>query len=114
MPAAVLVRLIFWLWFGAAVAAGHFLLLQRLPAPATQGILFGLTALLLFGYFRIRAVRAWADARDLRALVLLHLTRFVGIYLLVLHHRGELPRDFAVPAGIGDIIVATFALPVAF
>src|SRR6185436_4039461 len=37
----------------------------------------------------------------------------VGIYFLVLHQRGELPRAFAVPGGIGDIIIATFALPVA-
>jgi hypothetical protein len=114
MSTGLIVRLLFWLWFGTAVAAGHFLWLQRLPPFGIQAIIFGLIALVLLAYFRVAAVRAWTDALDLRALVLLHVTRFVGIYFLVLHQRGELPRAFAVPAGFGDIIVAAMALPVAF
>jgi hypothetical protein len=78
-----------------------------------QAVIFGLTALVLSSYFRLGPVRRWVDALDLRTLVLLHTTRFVGIYFLILHERGELPRAFAVPGGIGDIIVATMALPVA-
>jgi hypothetical protein len=39
----------------------------------------------------------------------LHLTRFVGAYFLVLYGRGELPYAFAVPGGIGDIVVASLA-----
>jgi hypothetical protein len=74
----------------------------------------GLSALLLLAYFRLATVRAWVDALDLRTLVLLHVTRFVGLYFLVLSRRGVLPSDFAVPGGIGDIIVATLALVVVF
>lgn len=114
MSAALIVRLLFWLWFGTAVAAGHFLWLQRLPPVGVQAIILGLVAVVLLAYFRVAAVRAWVDAIDLRGLVLLHVTRFVGIYFLVLYQRGELPRGFAVPAGFGDIVVATMALPVAF
>lgn len=113
MPAALLVRLFFWLWFAAAAAAGHFLLLQRLPPQSIPGIVLTLTAVLLVLYFRVAPVRAWVDALDLRTLVLLHVTRFVGIYFLVLYQNGVLPRAFAVPAGLGDILVATMALPVA-
>jgi hypothetical protein len=69
--------------------------------------------LLVYLYFRVAALREWADSLDLRAIVLFHLSRFVGIYFLVLNHRGELPRAFAVDGGNGDIVVATFALPVA-
>src|SRR5205814_1902747 len=36
-----------------------------------------------------------------------------GIAFLILYRQGQLPYAFAVPGGIGDIIVATFALPVA-
>ena len=114
MPIALVVRLVFWLWFAAALVVGQQRLLQRLSPPAVQGVLFGLTALLLLAYFRLAALRAWVDALDLRALLRLHLLRFVGIYFLVLYRRGELPYAFAVPGGYGDIVVATLALPIMF
>ena len=114
MPTSLVVRFVFWLWFGLAVLAGQRLALQRIPPPAVQGILFALTALLLLAYFRLAALRTWVDGLDLRAIVLLHLTRFIGLYFLLLYRRGELPRDFAVPGGFGDIVVAVFALPVVF
>jgi hypothetical protein len=114
MPVSFLVRVAFWIWFGSAIAAGHFLVLQRIPPFALPGIIFGLTAVLVLAYFRVTPLRTWVDSLDLRLLVLVHLTRFVGIYFLVLFQRGELPRAFAVPGGIGDIIVATMVLPVAF
>lgn len=113
MPISIVIRLVAWLWFGAAILAGHFLLLQRLPPAAVQGIIVGLTVALLLSYFRWPALRAWVDALDLRLLVLFHVTRFVGAYFLVLYRRGELPYDFAVPGGIGDVVVAALALPVA-
>lgn len=113
MLVSLLARLFFWIWFGAALAAGHFLVLRRLSPTATPAILLFLTALLLFAYFRVAMVRAWVDALDLRILVLVHVTRFVGIYFLMLHRDGLLPYAFAVPGGIGDILVATMAVPVA-
>ena len=113
MPTALVVRLVFWLWFGAAFFAGQQGLLLRLPAFAIPALVIGLTILLLIAYFRLGLVRTWVDALDLRSLVLLHITRYVGIYFLVLYRRGQLPYDFAVPGGIGDIIVAALALPIA-
>ena len=110
----MLLRFALWIWFFAAVAAGHFLLLQRLPPAGVQGILFALTALLLVAYFRVSAVRSAIDRLDLRAVVLLHVTRFVGFYFLELYKRGELPYAFAVPGGWGDIIVAGLAILVVF
>jgi hypothetical protein len=114
MSAAIAVRFVLWTWFAAAVAAGHFLLLQRLPAFAAPGILLTLTAATLLAYFRIGPLRLWVDGLDLGRLVLLHVTRFVGVYFLYLYQRGELPRAFAVSGGIGDIVVATLALAVVF
>lgn len=104
------IRIGIWTWLLAAVFVSYFQVLARLPLPAVQGILFLLTALLLAGYFKLGGLRAWLDSLDLRALVLFHLTRFVGIYFLLLYERGQLPYDFAVRGGWGDIIVASFAL----
>ncbi|HWA85248.1 MAG TPA: hypothetical protein VG710_03410 [Opitutus sp.] len=108
------VRAILWLWFFAAVAVSQFAVLQRLPRPAIQGLIIAITAALVLAYRRIPPLRTWIDAIDLRALVLLHATRFVGFYFLLLYQRSELPYAFAVPAGIGDILVAALALAVAF
>lgn len=113
MPTSLVVRIVLWTWFGAAVAAGHFLLLQRFPPFAVPVIVLGLAALAVYACFRSDALHAFVLAIDLRTLVLLHVTRFVGLYFLVLHQRGELPGAFALPAGIGDLVVATMALPVA-
>ena len=113
MPVSFLVRLFFWIWFGAAIAAGHFLVLQRVPPVGMPLITVALAALLMLVYARISLVRTWVDSLDLRVLVLLHVTRFFGAYLLVLFQRGELPRAFAVTGGVTDIIVATMALPIA-
>lgn len=114
MLAPLLARLFFWLWFGAALAAGHFLLLQRVPPASLPALAAALAALFALVGLRLGAVRAWLDAVDLRLLVLVHLTRFTGLYLLDLGRDGVLGRAFALPTGIVDLVVATMALPVAF
>ena len=114
MPTPLAIRIAFWLWIFAAVGLSQTGLLQRWPWPALPGILFALTGLLILAYRSIAAFREWVEALDLRGLVLVHLTRLVGLYFLVLYRRGELPYSFAVPGGIGDIVVATFALVIVF
>lgn len=114
MAVSLLIRLLFWLWFGGALAAGHFLLLQRVSALALPALTLFLAAIPVLAYLRVESIRTWVDTLDLRALVLLHVTRFAAIYLLVLHQRGEVPRALVVPGALGDIIVAVMALPVAF
>lgn len=105
-------RIAVWLWLLAALFAGNSSVLERLPMPAIQGILFALTGICLACYFKIQALKAWVDHLDLRALVALHVTRFVGFYFLILYQRGELPYAFAVPGGWGDIVVAALAIVV--
>src|SRR5262249_56166012 len=76
-----------------------------------QVVLAGLTALLLAAVVVRPRFRRWLAALDLRWLVAVHLTRFVGFYLLLLYYRdAALPRAFAVPGGWGDVVVATLAL----
>jgi len=109
-PLPLTLRIGLWLWLIAALVAGRLQWLATLPRPALQGIIFGLTGLILLLYFKARPLRQWVDDLDLRALVFFHVTRFVGIYFLLLYQRGELPYAFAVPGGWGDIVVATGAL----
>lgn len=97
-------------WVLLALFIGEMQLLGMVPLPGVQVILFSLTALVLFSYWRMAPARAFIDSVPIRALVLFHLTRFVGIYFLVLYARGELPYAFAVPGGWGDIAVAVGAV----
>ena len=46
----------------------------------------------------------------LHTLIALHLTRFVGFYFMVCASRGRIPAAWAIPAGIGDNLVAAGAV----
>jgi hypothetical protein len=84
-------------------------LLRNVRPPGPQIVIIGLTSALIVTYWLSTSFRDWLKALDRRAIVALHLTRFVGFYFLWLYGRGELPYRFAVPGGWGDIIVATGA-----
>jgi len=99
------------LWLLTAVYLGASGRVATWRPPIPQIVLGGLTALVLVAVVALPRFRRWVRALDLRWLVALHLTRFVGIYFLVLYYRdGALPYAFAVPGGWGDILVATLAL----
>jgi len=97
-------------WFVVAFglgAAGGF---KDIRPPLPQIILAMLTAAVLILFWTPTPFRRWALAVDPRALVLIHVTRFVGFYFLWLYSRGELPWAFAVPGGWGDVAVAATAI----
>jgi hypothetical protein len=102
------------LWFGLTVAMGATGVAANLHPPLSQAVLAVLTAALLVVFWKGAAFRVWIMALPMPVLLLPHASRFVGIYFLVLYARGELPYDFAVPGGWGDIITATAALALAF
>src|SRR5262249_27533522 len=97
-------------WLAAATALGASGVLRALRPPAPQVVLLGLTVLVVVLGLARPTLRTWLMTVDERLLVGFHLTRFVGVYFLVLYGRGELPFDFAVPGGWGDIVVAVLAL----
>ena len=101
------------LWFFVSFLAGVLGFTSSLVLPAPQIILFGLVVLLILLFLFLQPFKSWCLTVDVRAPVLIHITRFVGIYFLILYSQGRLPYDFAVPGGWGDIIVAALALIVA-
>ena len=96
-------------WLVLATGVGAFGIVRTLRPPALPLVLFGLTAVVLGAGRFSTGFRAWLLAIDVRWLVGLHLTRFVGAYFLYLYGRGQLPYAFAVPGGWGDIAVASLA-----
>lgn len=97
-------------WFLVALFVGASGIVAFLKPPFPQVVLLGLVIVLLVLFSMSSTFHNWIMNVDIRALVLVHLTRFVGIYFLILHFRGELPYAFAVPGGLGDIAVAVTAL----
>jgi len=97
-------------WYALAIFAGGSGFTLRMVPPLPQIVLFGLVVLLLLLYWLSQSFRKWVLSVNIKLLVALHLTRFVGFYFLFLYSRGQLPYDFAVLGGWGDIIVATAAL----
>ena len=49
----------------------------------------------------------------LESLIALHVFRVLGVFFILLYFYHLLPRDFAFSSGVGDIITAILALPVA-
>ena len=97
-------------WLAMAALASITGRTAALVPPAPQLILILLTGMVVVAFATRRNFRYWVARLDLRVFPGFHLTRFVGIYFLVLHARGELPYAFAVPGGWGDIFVAASAL----
>jgi subtilisin family serine protease len=100
-------------WLVLAVATGASGILAAAQPPTLQLVLLGLTILLAALSRSWPDLRRWAMTVDVRVLVLVHVSRLVGLYFLVLYGRGELPYAFAVPGGLGDIAVAVAAIAVA-
>ena len=98
------------LWLLLALIAGASGLFARLVPPLPQAVLLGLVLVQVLMFAFYKHFRTWCMSVDLRALVLFHVTRFVGIYFLILYSRGKLPYDFAVPGGWGDIAAAVYAV----
>jgi len=96
-------------WFLLAIWAGRQEWLGQLPPPALPALVITLTALVFMACRRITPLREWTERIDLRWILTLHLTRFVGFYFFWLHHRGFMTGAFAIPAGSGDIVTAALA-----
>jgi hypothetical protein len=94
-------------WLLVAIAVGAAGLGRTWPPPVVIALL---TAAVLGAAWVLPRFRAWLGGVDVRWLVAFHLTRFVGFYFLYLYARGQLPYDFAVPGGWGDIAVAGLAI----
>ncbi len=106
---ASIVRIALPLWLGVTVVLGATGRIETLQPPAPQLVLVALTAGTLVVLWLVQPLRAWVQVVDVRWLVGFHLTRFVGVYFLLLYRQGELPYAFAVPGGWGDITIAVLA-----
>jgi hypothetical protein len=107
------IALVLAVWLAAAGLAGAAGVWLRLPPPLIGVTLWLLVAAVLIAAWRWPELGRWLRNVDPRVLILLHVTRLVGIEFLALFQRGKLPFAFATPGGYGDILAALGALVVA-
>ena len=112
-PSSVPFLLAMLVWFVLACAAGISGRVASLTPPQPQLMIAALSVLLLVTGWVHPGLRAWINQVNLRGFVAFHITRFVGIVFLMMSQRGELSPEWALPAGWGDIAVATGALLIA-
>jgi hypothetical protein len=103
------------LWLGGiwgAAAAGVFEVrpgaIPRLPIAVVVPVVIGLVAVT-----RSRRIAAAVDAAPPSWLVGFQVYRVLGGVFLLQWLHGALPGAFAVPAGVGDVLVGLLALPAA-
>jgi hypothetical protein len=97
-------------WLLVAIGAAAAGLVERYPLPLPTLVVI-LTVALLLAIRSSAALRTWIEAIGPVPLVALHVSRFVGAAFLVLAARGDLPAQWAIPTGWGDIAVAALAIP---
>ena len=98
------------LWVAAALAVGGSGVLEDPPNPLPVAFIWGPVLIFLVVFVRSRTFRAWTLDINLRWLILYSVVRVVvGVGFLLMSGR-ELPSEFAVPAGLGDVAVGTASL----
>jgi hypothetical protein len=82
------------------------------PLPLGLTFLVPIIAFVI-AYWRSSSLRDFAKGFDLKFITATHIWRFIGFDFLLGYAQGKLPGGFALPAGIGDIVVAATAIPMA-
>lgn len=105
-------------WFAAALSAGLAGLFAP-REPVRPPVELGLAALgpvlaFLVALVTAPAARRFVRSLDLKVLTLAQSWRIAGAVFLALWANGKLPAGFALPAGIGDVLVGVTAPLVAF
>ncbi|GLZ29653.1 hypothetical protein Lesp02_18430 [Lentzea sp. NBRC 105346] len=100
------------LWFIAAFVAGALGWFQTegTEPPIVLGVAAGLPPLAVLAALRWSPrFNQWVGTRDHGLLINLQAWRIGGFVFVALWAQGLLPAGFALPAGIGDVAIATTA-----
>jgi hypothetical protein len=103
-------------WYGLIMMLAKHDVFRASPtakSPALPLAVFGSVFLLLWLVLRSDSMAKIVDATPLSWLVGAQFYRVLGVIFLVLWGAGQLPWQFALPAGIGDFLVGLFAIRVA-
>lgn len=99
-------------WFGATLGLSVSSVFALMPGLAVSAIVWALVLMVLACVWHIEPVYEWIMNLNLRALVMPHAARLVGVVLLLLYWQGKLPRELAIEGGLADLLVAVTAVAI--
>jgi hypothetical protein len=113
---AGILLVIFVGWYALAAFLGRTNVYWAGYNPVVPTILFGILIPIVVGFYGVTRNRRFARLAEgvpLSALVGVQVFRVLGAIFLVLWADGQLPWQFALPAGIGDVATGVLAVVVA-
>lgn len=108
--AGLLVVAVVLLWFGGAVTLGFSGVLGALPGMILSGVIWALVLVALACVWHIGPVYAWVERLHLRAFVLPHMARILGVLFAMIYLPRLLPYDLAGSAAAAEVLVGVAAL----
>ena len=98
-------------WLGATVAVSASGVLHDPPRLVLPVLIWASFVAFLVGFALSPGLRERIRRIDLRRLIMFHFVLVpIGIAFIVMEAAGRLPSEFAVKAGIGDIVVGAAAI----
>ena len=99
------------IWLGAMMAVSASGILYDPPRPILPALIWAPVLAFLAGFACSHRLRQWVWSLDLRWPILFHIVRApIGIAFLLMEAAGSLPAEFAIKAGVGDILVGVAAI----
>lgn len=109
LPRSPLVALSAWMLLAVAAGAAGLMNVQQ-PLTIAASI-FSLSGMVLLAARFVPAVRELTERVDVRWLMAAHAIRLpIGAAFLIMYSQGQLPGEFAVRGGIGDMLVGALVL----
>ncbi|HET6569698.1 MAG TPA: hypothetical protein VFG50_17155 [Rhodothermales bacterium] len=108
--ASVFVTLLLVLWFLAAAALGATGMLGVIPTAFISGSMWALLFAALASVWHVHPLYAWMERLHLRAFVLPHASRILGVTVAAVYLPRLLPHELALSAAAAEVLVGVAAL----
>jgi hypothetical protein len=104
---------ILYLAYASILALKGVFYINSIPPKVMVFTAIPLTIMLFLIVGNTKLFKQLLQSITLESLIALHVFRVLGVFFILLYFYHLLPRDFAFSSGVGDIITAILALPVA-
>jgi hypothetical protein len=113
IEAGIIAFYLLWLTYASFLALKGTLYQNTLPPRVIALVTIPLLIILFAIVANTNLFKKLLRSATLESLITMHVFRIVGVFFLLLQFYKLLDTEFAISAGLGDIITAIFAIPVA-